>query len=43
MDGIATNTASAEEGYWSIVVGAAAEESAHSGNVVKIKDFLKKQ
>lgn len=43
MDGIATGTASAEEGYWSIVVGAAAEESAHSGKVVKIKDFLKKQ
>ncbi|RPI90999.1 MAG: gfo/Idh/MocA family oxidoreductase [Spirochaetales bacterium] len=43
MDGAKTKTASAEEGYWSIVVGAAAEESAHSGTVIKINDFLKKQ
>jgi predicted dehydrogenase len=43
MDGEQTKTASAEEGYWSIVVGAAAEESARTGSVIKINDFLKKQ
>ena len=41
IEGKETNTASAEEGFWSIVVGAAAEESVKTGNVVHIDEFLK--
>ncbi len=42
-EGKETNTAGAEEGFWSIVVGAAAEESVKSGSVVKIDQMLKKE
>ena len=40
MQGKETNAASAAEGFWSVVVGAAAERSAHSGQVVNIPDLL---
>ena len=43
IEGKETNTAGAEEGFWSIVVGAAAEESVKSGSVVKIDQLLKKE
>lgn len=42
IEGRPTNTATAAEGFWSIVVGAAAEESAHSGRVVQISDLLQR-
>jgi hypothetical protein len=42
IEGKETSTATAEEGFWSIVVGAAAEESVKSGGVVNIDEFLKK-
>jgi len=42
IEGKETNTATAEEGFWSIVVGAAAEESVKSGGMVNIDEFLKK-
>ncbi|MBN2156190.1 MAG: Gfo/Idh/MocA family oxidoreductase [Candidatus Lokiarchaeota archaeon] len=34
------NIATVEEGFWSIVLGAAAQESIESGQAVIIKDFL---
>ena len=40
MEGIPTDTASVEEGFWSIVVGAAAERSVHTGQIVKIDELL---
>ncbi len=42
IEGIETNTATAEEGFWSIVVGAAAEESVKTGAVVNIGELLKR-
>jgi len=42
IEGKKTNTATAEEGFWSIVVGAAAEESVKTGSVVNIKELLEK-
>jgi myo-inositol 2-dehydrogenase/D-chiro-inositol 1-dehydrogenase len=41
IEGKETSTASADEGFWSIVVGAAAEESVKRGAVVKIAELLK--
>ncbi|WAH36546.1 Gfo/Idh/MocA family protein [Alicyclobacillus dauci] len=40
IEGNKTNTASVEEGFWSIVVGVAAEESVKTGNVVQIEELL---
>lgn len=37
-----TNTARVEEGFWSVVVGAAAEESIRTGRVVEIGEYLKR-
>lgn len=42
IEGKETDTAKAEEGFWSIVVGAAAEESVKTGNSVNIDEILKK-
>jgi len=41
IEGKKTNTATVEEGFWSVVVGASAEESAKTGRPVDIPDFLK--
>ncbi len=40
IEGKPTNTATVEEGFWSVVVGAAAEESVKTGAPVLIKDLL---
>ncbi|WP_029421364.1 Gfo/Idh/MocA family protein [Alicyclobacillus macrosporangiidus] len=40
IEGKKTNTATVEEGFWSIVVGAAAEESIKTGKIVSIDDIL---
>ncbi len=40
IEGAPTTTATADEGFWSIVVGAAAEESVKTGAVVYIDDLL---
>jgi myo-inositol 2-dehydrogenase / D-chiro-inositol 1-dehydrogenase len=40
LDGRETSTATADEGFWSIVVGAAAEESVKTGQVIEIADWL---
>lgn len=40
IEGKQTSTASVEEGFWSVVVGAAAEESVATGQVVQIQEFL---
>jgi len=40
ITGEKTNTATANEGFWSVVVGVAAEESVKTGSVVKIADLL---
>jgi myo-inositol 2-dehydrogenase/D-chiro-inositol 1-dehydrogenase len=42
IEGKETDTATAEEGFWSIVVGAAAEESVKTGAVVNIQEILKR-
>jgi hypothetical protein len=42
IEGKETNTASAEEGLWSVIVGVAAEESVKTGGVVMINDLLQK-
>ncbi len=42
IEGKKTNSARAEEGYWSVVVGAAAEESVKTGRPVEIDEFLKR-
>ncbi len=42
IEGKETNTAKAEEGFWSVVVGVAAEESIKTGNLVNIDELLKK-
>ncbi|MBU2511296.1 Gfo/Idh/MocA family oxidoreductase [bacterium] len=40
IKGLQTDTATVEEGFWSIVVGAAAEKSAKQGLPVKIRDLI---
>jgi predicted dehydrogenase len=40
IEGQETSTATAAEGFWSVVVGAAAEESVKTGNVVVIDELL---
>ncbi len=40
IEGKATDTAKAEEGFWSVVVGVAAEESIKQGSIVMIDDLL---
>lgn len=42
IEGKKTSTATVDEGFWSIVVGAAAEESVKTGTVVKIDELLEK-
>lgn len=42
LDGKETNTATVAEGFWSVVVGAAAEESVKTGQPVKIKELLER-
>jgi len=41
IEGAKSSTATADEGFWSVVVGAAAEESVKTGTVVKIDELLK--
>ncbi len=40
IEGIPTNTATVEEGFWSVIVGAAAEESVKTGQPVMIDEML---
>jgi predicted dehydrogenase len=40
IEGKPTNTATVEEGFWSVVVGEAAEQSIKTGQVVTIADLL---
>ena len=40
MDGKPTDTATVDEGFWSVVVGIAAEKAVKTGQVVYIKDIL---
>ncbi|MEM7081365.1 MAG: Gfo/Idh/MocA family oxidoreductase [Pseudomonadota bacterium] len=40
LDGVAQSAANVDQGFWSIVVGQAAEASAASGKVIKIDSFL---
>jgi predicted dehydrogenase len=40
IEGKETNTATVDEGFWSIVIGAAAEESVKTGQVVNIDELL---
>lgn len=42
IEGKETNTATAEEGFWSVVVGSAAEESVKTGQPVEIANLLKR-
>ncbi|MCJ7432896.1 MAG: hypothetical protein MUO77_05345, partial [Anaerolineales bacterium] len=42
LDGKETNTATVEEGFWAVVVGAAAEESVTTGQPVVINELLKR-
>ena len=42
IEGKPTNAATAQEGFWSIVVGAAAEESVKTGQVVVINELLRR-
>ena len=42
IDGNKTTTATTREGFWSIVVGAAAEESVKTGEVVYVDKLLEK-
>jgi predicted dehydrogenase len=42
IEGKTTSAATVEEGFWSVVVGVAAEESIKSGEVVLIADVLRK-
>lgn len=43
IEGKKTNSATAEEGFWSIVVGAAAEASVKNGRIICIDEFLLEQ
>lgn len=40
IEGHKTNAATAEEGFWSIVVGVAAEESVKTGQAISIEELL---
>jgi hypothetical protein len=40
IEGKETNTATAEDGFWSVVVAVAAEEAIKSGRVVDIDELL---
>ena len=40
MDGKKTDTATVEEGFWSVAVGVAAEQSVRTGKTVYIKELL---
>ena len=42
IEGKPTKTATVEEGFWSVVVGAAAEESVKTGQPVDINEMLKR-
>jgi predicted dehydrogenase len=42
LDGKKTNTATVEEGFWSVVVGVAAEESVKIGKPVVINEILER-
>jgi predicted dehydrogenase len=42
IEGKSTNTATVEEGFWSVVVGAAAEESVKTGQPVMIDEILER-
>ncbi|MFP3126131.1 Gfo/Idh/MocA family oxidoreductase [Ectobacillus funiculus] len=41
IEGIPTSTAKVDEGFWSVVVGIAAEESIRTGKVVLVEELLK--
>lgn len=41
-EGASTDSATVEEGLWSVIVGAAAEESVRTGEVVRIDEYLKR-
>ena len=43
MDGKKTETATVEDGFWSVVVGCAAEESVRTGRVIDIGAMLKER
>jgi predicted dehydrogenase len=43
IEGKPTNTATVEEGFWSVVVGAAAEESVKTGQPVMIDEMLERE
>lgn len=43
MDGNKTNTATVDDGLWSVIVGTAAEESIKTGSIVRIDDLLKEK
>jgi predicted dehydrogenase len=43
IEGKPTNTATVEEGFWSVVVGAAAEESVKTGQPVMIDEMLARE
>lgn len=42
IEGRDTKTATVEEGFWAVVIGAAAEESVKTGAVVQVKDLLER-
>ena len=42
LDGKETNAATVAEGFWAVVIGAAAEESVKTGKVVLIDELLEK-
>ncbi|MGD8404458.1 MAG: Gfo/Idh/MocA family oxidoreductase [Anaerolineales bacterium] len=42
LEGKPNNTATVDEGFWSVVIGAAAEESVKTGKVVLIDELLQK-
>lgn len=43
IDGKETSSAKVHEGFWSVAVGVAAEESLKTGNVVSVEELLNKQ
>jgi len=43
MDGKKTQTATVEEGFWSVVVGSAAEESLRKGRTIDIAEMLREK
>lgn len=40
IEGKKTSTATVDEGFWSVVVGVAAEESVKTGKIINIKELL---